>query len=194
MRDSANSGDSIQGRIEHAKDRALGAHHSRTTHGDELAEAAGGITGVLVGAGLGSAAGPVGTLLGGVAGALAGWWSGRAVAEAASTLSRADDAHYREHYESRPDRPADRSYEDVRGAYFLGQIASHNPNYLRREFADVEPELERGWEPQAPRHGSWESMKDYVREGYTRGQSRLDERARDARRQGLDDDGGRPEP
>ncbi|HEY9229705.1 MAG TPA: hypothetical protein VIP11_23850, partial [Gemmatimonadaceae bacterium] len=101
--------DSINGRLERAKDFSLGGHKSNPSHADELAEATGGISGVLVGAGIGSAAGPVGTLIGGIAGAIGGWWTGRAVAEAASTLTHEDDEHFRAHYDRQPTRPADRA-------------------------------------------------------------------------------------
>ncbi len=159
------------------------------TLGEEVGEATGGISGVLVGAGIGSAAGPVGTLIGGVAGALGGWWAGRAVADSAAKLTREDEEYYREHYESLPDRPADRSYEDVRSAYYLGQIASHNPNFVEREWTEVEPELERGWSVSAARYGVWTTVQPYAREGFLRGRSRLDEAARTARRErGMGED------
>ena len=173
--------ESIDGRLERAKDAALGAHDDHPSHGDELGEATGGISGVLVGAGIGSAAGPIGTLIGGIAGALTGWWAGRAVAEAAESLTHEDDEYYRAHYDSLPDRPADRAYDDVRGAYYLGQIAAHNPNFPHGEFSAVEPELERGWEPYADTHGSWPTVRRYAEAGYARGRSRLDESARRAR-------------
>jgi len=173
--------ESTDGRLERAKDAALGAHRGAASHGDELGEATGGISGVLVGAGIGSAAGPIGTLIGGVAGALTGWWAGRAVSEAASTLTQEDDAHYRAHYDASPDRPADRAYDDVRGAYYLGQVASHNPNYESSNFTDVETELQRGWEPYADKYGSWQSVRPYAEEGYARGRSRLDDQARRAK-------------
>jgi hypothetical protein len=171
--------DSIDGRLERAKD-ALGGHRDPPSFGDELGEATGGISGVLVGAGIGSAAGPVGTLIGGIAGALTGWWAGRAVSEAASTLTREDEAHYREHYNGLESRPADRAYDDVRGAYYLGHIASQNPNYRERLFTEVEPELEEGWAPYADRYGNWASVRQYAEEGFMRGRSHLDEKARRA--------------
>src|SRR4051812_31540342 len=151
--------------------------------GDELGEATGGISGVLIGAGIGSAAGPIGTLIGGIAGALGGWWAGRAVADAATTLTHQDEEYFRAHFDSVPGRPADRAYDDVRGAYYLGQIASHNPNFLAREFDEVEPELERGWAAATDRQGSWESVRPYASEGFARGRSRLDEAARRAKAQ-----------
>jgi hypothetical protein len=164
--------ESIDGRLERAKDKALGAHDSHPSHGDELGEAAGGISGVLVGAGIGSAAGPVGTLIGGIAGALSGWWAGRAVSEAASTLTHEDDAHFRSHYDSQVNRPADRAFDDVRGAYYLGHIAAQNPNFVERQFIEVEPELERGWTGYAERYGSWTSVRPYAEAGFLRGRER----------------------
>jgi hypothetical protein len=173
--------DSVDGRIERAKDAALGPHDSPPSRTDELAEAAGSISGVLVGAGVGSAAGPLGTLIGGIAGAIGGWWTGRAVSEAASALTHDDEAHYRRHFDAQENRPADRAYDDVRGAYYLGQIASHNPNFIEREFTEVEPELEKGWSSATDRQGSWESVRTYASEGFARGRSRLDEASRRAR-------------
>lgn len=172
--------DSIDGRIERAKDAALGAHDDHPSLGDELGEATGGISGVLVGAGIGSAAGPIGTLIGGIAGALGGWWAGRAVAEAASALTHEDEAHFRGHFDSLPARPADRAYDDVRPAYYLGQIASHNPNFVERQFTEVEPELERGWSSYADKYGSWTAVRGYAAEGFSRGRSKLDDAARRA--------------
>lgn len=175
--------DSTDGRIERAKDAALGPHDDDPSVADELGEAAGGISGVLVGAGIGSAAGPIGTLIGGIAGALGGWWAGRAVAEAATSLTHEDEEHFRRHYDSLAERPADRAYDDVRPAYYLGQIASHNPNFTAREFDEVEPELERGWASYADKYGSWPTVRHYAAEGFTRGRSKLDDSARQARAQ-----------
>ena len=179
--DGEQDRDSIDGRIERAKDVALGRHHAHPTLSDEIGEAAGGVSGALLGAGIGSAAGPVGTLIGGIAGAIGGWWAGRAVAEAASSLSHEDEEYFRSHYDSLNERPADRAYDDVRGAYYLGQIASHNPIFVEREFTEVEPELERGWAPYADKYGAWPQVRDYAAAGFSRGKSKLDEEARRAR-------------
>lgn len=54
-----------------------------TSRSDYLAQAAGGVLGVIIGTILGAAAGPVGIVVGGIAGAVSGWWSGRAIVEAA---------------------------------------------------------------------------------------------------------------
>lgn len=168
MTDSNNRG-STDGRIERAKDAALGSHVGPPSTADEIGEAAGGISGTLLGAGIGAAAGPLGALLGGIAGALGGWWAGRAVSEAAETLTESDETYYRTHYESIPDRPADRTFDEVRTAYLLGHVASRNPGFDAREFDEIEPELAQGWRAGGDRNGSWAMAKSYAREGYARG-------------------------
>ena len=164
--------DSIDGRLERAKDAALGQHHGKPSLGDEIGEATGGIAGVLLGAGIGASAGPVGSLIGGIAGAIGGWWTGRAIAEAAEQLTTEDDAHFRAHYEASPHRLTDREYEDVRAAYMLGHIASHNPNFTERQFTEVEPELARGWKGCDNPPCEWEEVRPFVREGYQRGRAK----------------------
>jgi phage tail tape-measure protein len=138
---------------------------------DELGEGVGGIGGVLAGAAIGSMAGPVGTVIGGIAGAMGGWWTGRAITEAASKLTDADDSHYRSHYESSANRLADRGYEDVRPAYHLGHIAAHNPDYANREWSEVESDLQRGWSSQGTNSGDWSTVSGYASQGFNRGRS-----------------------
>jgi hypothetical protein len=170
--DARDERGSTDGRIERAKDAAFGPHTGEPSLGDEIGEATGGIAGVLLGAGIGSSAGPIGTLLGGIAGAIGGWWSGRAIAEAAEKLSTEDDEEFRGHYESTNTRLADRDYDDVRGAYYLGHIASHNPNFTDRAFSEIEPELERGWRECPNPPCAWEQARAFVDEGYRRGVER----------------------
>jgi hypothetical protein len=170
----ADLNDSTDGKVERAKDKALGKHDSNPSHVDEAGEAVGGIGGVLAGAAIGSVAGPVGTLIGGIAGAMGGWWSGRAVTEAATTLTDADDAHYRRSYESSSARLADRSYDDVRPAYHLGHVAAHNPDYANKDWNDVQTDLQRAWSAdQAKKYGEWSTVSTYAGEGYSRGRERL---------------------
>ncbi|CAN5922955.1 hypothetical protein BH11GEM2_BH11GEM2_11100 [soil metagenome] len=160
------------GSIERAKDKALGSHDSNPSHVDEAGEAVGGIGGVLAGAAIGSAVGPIGTIIGGIAGAMGGWWSGRAVTEAASSVSKNDDEYYRGHYESSPSRLADRSYDDVKPAYHIGQVASHNPDYANKNWNDVSTDLQRGWSgDNTKKYGDWNSVSGYASEGFTRGRS-----------------------
>ena len=162
----------IDAKLERAKDKALGKHDDNPGVADHVGEAAGGISGVLAGAAVGSAVGPIGTIIGGIAGAMGGWWTGRAVSEAATAITSDDDAFYRKHYEGSPSRLADRSYDDVKPAYYLGHLASRNPDYRNRPFSEVEADLKRGWSSDS-RYGSWDQMRGYAQEGYTRGTSSL---------------------
>ena len=149
------------------------ADRDAPTIGDQVGEAAGGIGGVLAGAALGSLGGPIGTVIGGIAGAIGGWWTGRAISEAASNFSDADDERFRADYETRDPGAAstpDRSYDRVRPAYQLGYLASRNPEYVGRSFEDIEEHLERGWTGNAATEGSeWSEMRGYARSAYVRG-------------------------
>ena len=141
--------------------------------GDQFGEAAGGISGVLAGAAIGSLGGPIGTVIGGIAGAVGGWWTGRAISEAASNFSHSHDEEFRSDFATRADAVAStpyRSYELVRPAYQLGFLASRNPEYAGRSFAEIEPHLERGWNDNAATEaGDWSAMREYARTAYTRG-------------------------
>ena len=164
----------------------LGAREGGVLHRDEhphagagVGEAVGGVSGVVAGAAVGSAVGPIGTIIGGIAGAVGGWWAGRAVSEATHKFTTEDDSYYRERFENRPDRLADRSYDDVRPAYQLGHIASLNPDYNGRTFSDVEPDLQRGWgNDLRARHGDWSAVRPYAEEAYSRNTSSVTERER----------------
>jgi hypothetical protein len=164
-----NTGD---GRLERAKDQALGKHDDNPGVADHVGEAAGGISGVVAGAAVGSAIGPVGTIIGGIVGAMGGWWSGRAVAEAATAITKDDDVFYRQRFETYSGRVPGRTYDDVRPAYYLGHLASRNPDYRNRSFENIESDLRRGWMSDN-KYGPWDEARDFAREGYTRGRSTL---------------------
>ena len=164
---------STDSKIERAKDNALGKHDSNPSHVDEAGEAVGGIGGVLAGAAIGSAIGPIGTIIGGIAGAMGGWWGGRAVTEAASTVTKTDDDYYRGNYES-SNKLADRSFDDVRPAYHLGHVAAHNPEYANKNWNDVSSDMQRGWSADnAKKYGEWSAVSGYASEGYNRARSTL---------------------
>jgi hypothetical protein len=147
--------------------------------GDEVGEAVGGVSGIVAGAAIGSAGGPIGTIIGGIAGAVGGWWAGRAVADAAHHFTSDDDNYYRETFEKRSDRLADRSYDDVRPAYQIGHIASLNPDYNGRTFDEVEPDLQKGWgNDLRARHGDWNAVRPYAEEAYSRNLSSVTTRER----------------
>ena len=171
---------SLDGRLERAKEAALGPHEGEPTVADLVGEAAGGITGVIAGAAIGSLAGPVGTVIGGIAGAVGGWWSGRAISEAVERLTEDDETYYRRHHAhqhaprqgSSTPEPA-RSYEDARPAYHLGHIAGMNPDYQGRQFEEIETELQRGWTDDVRnRYGEWDAVRGYVEAGFNRRLSR----------------------
>ena len=165
--------DTLADRTVRATDGSVVRHDHEPTVGDQVGEAAGGIGGVLAGAAIGSIGGPIGTVIGGIAGAIGGWWTGRALAEAASNFSHADDEHFRSDYATRSasgTSAVDRSYDRVRPAYQLGYLASRNPEYAGRSFEDIEPHLERGWTGNAAVNESdWNEMRDYARTAYVRG-------------------------
>jgi hypothetical protein len=150
-------------------------HDDNPSVGDQVGEAVGGVSGAVTGAAIGSAGGPIGTIIGGIAGAAGGWWAGRTVAEAAAQFTRDDDDFYRTEYENRPERLADRSYDDVRPAYQIGHVAGLNPDYQGRSFDAVEYDLQRGWSNDVrARHGDWSSVRPYAEEAYSRGSSLSD--------------------
>lgn len=143
-------------------------HDDNPSTGDVVGEAVGSFTGVATGAAIGSAAGPIGTIIGAIAGAAGGWWAGRTVSEAASRFTDHDDNNYRQAYESRPDRLADRSYDDVRPAYQLGHLASENPDYNGKNFEDIEMDLQQGWTNDLrAKHGDWSAVRPYAQEAFT---------------------------
>ncbi len=143
-------------------------HDDTPTTGDEVGQAVGGVSGTVAGAAIGSAAGPIGTVIGGIAGAVGGWWAGRTVSEAAKRFDDDSDHTYRGSYESRSDRLADRTYEDVRPAYQLGHLASENPDYSGKSFESIEADLQRGWSNDLrARHGDWSTVRPFAQEAYT---------------------------
>jgi hypothetical protein len=165
----------IDGKLERAKDAALGPHDGDPTVADLVGEAAGGISGVLAGAAIGSLAGPIGTVVGGIAGAIGGWWSGRAISEAVEKLTEDDETYYRQHHRQVADRrrserrSPERTYDDVQPAYHLGHIAGMNPDYKGRRFEEIEADLQRGWNDDVRgRYGEWDAVRGYVEAGFNR--------------------------
>jgi len=156
---------------ERVKDKALGKHDDNPGVADHVGEAAGGVSGVVAGAAIGSAIGPVGTVIGGILGAMGGWWSGRAVAEAATAITTDDDRYYRTQFESSSTRGT-RSYDDVKPAYYLGHLASRNPEYRNRSFEEIEGDLRGGWTSDQ-KYGSWDEARGFAREGFNRGRSTI---------------------
>lgn len=134
-----------------------------------MGEGVGGVGGLAAGAAIGSLAGPVGTLIGAIAGAVGGWWAGREVAETIEGYPTDTDTHYRGHHESgsADTRARFTSYDHARPLYQLGYVAAQNPDYSGRSFADVEPDLQRGWSPDMEQqYGSWNDVRHTVGSAY----------------------------
>lgn len=139
---------------------------------ETVAESSGGFLGAVSGMSIGAIGGPVGLVIGGIAGAVGGWWAGHGIAEA---ISHDDDEHFRQDYESRPTRLADRAYEDVRPAYVAGHLAGRNPDYRDRSFDEVESDLRRGWQGDVvTKYGEWPAVRDYAISAFDRARSRKD--------------------
>jgi phage tail tape-measure protein len=90
--DHTRKAGTLDGRIEQAKDAALGSHKTPPSTADAIGEAAGGVSGTVLGASVGAPTGPFGSLIGGIVGAISGWWAGRAVTEAAEKLAEPSEA------------------------------------------------------------------------------------------------------
>ncbi len=131
-----------------------------------VGEGAGTFLGGVTGAAFGIAGGPIGLVIGAIAGAAGGWWAGHGIAEG---FTSQDHEAYRAHYESSPDRIADRTYEQITPAYAVGHLAGRNPEYAGRSFEDVEADLRRGWNDDvASRHGQWPAVRGYARAAFER--------------------------
>lgn len=78
-----------------------------------------------------------------------------------------EDAYWRAEHPRRPYATADRAYEFYRPAYRYGtESVARHPN---REYADVEPELERGWHAaRGESKAAWHEVKDAVRGAWER--------------------------
>jgi hypothetical protein len=133
---------------------------------ETVGESAGGFLGATTGLAIGATAGPIGAVIGGLAGAVGGWWAGREIADAITTD---DDAAFRRHFESTPERLSDRSYDEIRPAYVAGHLAGRNPEYADRSFESVESDLRCGWNADvAQQCGEWPAVRGYARAAFDR--------------------------
>jgi hypothetical protein len=104
---------------------------------------------------------------------LGGWWAEREVAATVRQVTFDDDVVYRAHYDFSPTRLADRSYEVVRPAYLIGQIAGANPMYEGLPFENIEGDLRAGWtEEIRAKHGEWDAVRQYAKEAFARQRQR----------------------
>ena len=113
---------------------APGAHPVGTGLGAAMGGAA-------AGAAAGALGGPVGAVAGAVVGAVAGGLGGKAVAE--SVNPTAEEAYWRDNYQSEPYYEAGRAYDDYAPAYRLGV---QGRTMYDGDFDDVESRLASDWE------------------------------------------------
>ena len=78
-----------------------------------------------------------------------------------------DDALFRSHF-THVNQLADRSYEQVREAYRLGQDAGADPQKKGFSFGDVEKDLENGWLNVRVGGGDWASVREFALAGFDR--------------------------
>jgi hypothetical protein len=78
-----------------------------------------------------------------------------------------EDAYWRDNFGARPYVKADRGYDYYRPAYEYGTQAASR--YRGRQWTDVEPELERGWnQARGESKSAWQDVKDAVRDAWDR--------------------------
>ena len=65
-----------------------------------------------------------------------------------------------------------RAFEDVEPHYRRGWQAGSDERYRQREWDDVEPDLRRGYEEESRGGGTWDQLRDAVREGFDRARGR----------------------
>jgi len=101
-----------------------------------------------------------------IAGAVGGGLAGKSVAE--SIDPTAEEAHWRQHYASRPYVEKGGSYDDYGPAYRYGWEAwTHHKD--RSSFDDVERELGKSWEgARGNSHLTWDRARHAVRDAWER--------------------------
>ncbi|HVX40822.1 MAG TPA: hypothetical protein VHB25_14725 [Gemmatimonadaceae bacterium] len=75
------------------------------------------------------------------------------------------DRVFRSHFQH-VNRLADRSYEQVEAAYRLGFEAGRTHPVARRDFEDIEKDLEGGWLNVRVSGGDWAAVREFARVGF----------------------------
>jgi hypothetical protein len=130
-----------------------GSHPVGTGVGAAVAGAAAGAAG-------GALGGPAGAVAGAVIGGVAGGYAGKAVGE--SIDPTAEDAYWRQNYQTRSYAESGADYDLYRPAYQYGWESYGQ--HRGRTFEEVEPELSRGWSSHCQSSSfRWEKAKDAAR-------------------------------
>ena len=138
-----------------------GAHPVGTGTG----AAGGGIAGAMIGA---AAAGPIGAGVGAVVGAVAGGLAGKGAAEALNPT--VEHEYWRVEFQNRPYFTNGTPYDQYGPAYQYGWQSY--AKYKNVKFADVEPELGRGWESQRGSSKlSWRHAQNATRDAWQRAEA-----------------------
>jgi len=131
--------------------------------GTGVGAAGGAATGVAVG---GAVGGPAGALVGGAVGAVAGGLAGHGIAEAIDPTI--EERYWRETYASRPYVPKKAAYDDYAPAYRYGwETRGRYP--ANQRFANVESDLERGWDKARGRSKlAWSEARNATHDAWDR--------------------------
>ena len=123
------------------------------------------IGGAAAGAAAGTVVGPVGTVVGAAVGAIVGGLAGKGVAEAIDPT--AENAYWRDNFQSRPYAVGGASYDEYGPAYRYG-VDSFG-QYPGRSFDEVESDMSRGWgTARGTSSLDWERAKHASRDAWNR--------------------------
>lgn len=138
--------------------RAPGSHPV----GVGVGAASGGAAGAAIGM---AGGGPVGAAVGATIGALAGGLAGKGVAEAIDPT--AEEAYWRDRYQSEPYYDSSMTYDDYGPAYRTGYLG--RGAYADRDFDSAQSELQRDYENErGTSRLEWERAKDASRAAWNR--------------------------
>ena len=150
----------------HPVGTGIGAAAGGAVGGAALGAAAAAVQGAVAGTAVG---GPIGTAIGAavgvVAGAVGGGLAGKSIAE--SIDPTAEEAYWRQNYQSRPYFEQGSSYEDYGPAYRYGWES--RGRYADRAYSDVEADMQRDWDrSRGSSKLSWERAKHAARDAWDR--------------------------
>ncbi|MFN8392637.1 MAG: hypothetical protein U0136_20255 [Bdellovibrionota bacterium] len=126
---------------------------------------AGGLTGAVAGATLGSAAGPIGT----VAGAAVGGFAGAKTAERIQIDLAAEDHYWESNWKNRPYSSTVSSYSEIQPAYRAGYDLPEDV-YLddNTTFETAEPTLRKTYERNSGSGLKWDSARPAAKDAFDR--------------------------
>jgi hypothetical protein len=133
---------------------------------------AGSIVGAAAGVAIGTATGgPVGAALGAAAGAVVGGATADRVQDEMDP--KLEEVYWQENYKSRPYYTEGDPYENYLPAYQFGWESAVYKNYRDLPFEEVEPSLRNDWEKHHRNLGTWESVRETVRDSFERIRARV---------------------